>query len=228
MAPQVRSQLNVNSIYKHGYDAVSLTPAWHTRFTEIVKQTDWIADSSKVVLRNPSWASTNAGGYASKVEQEESLNADSLALAPQDLVAGVRELLEDRNLFGIWREAYKFDLSFIAMWDGAERLPWHWDGPTQAEFFFLIYLNQYDQWPAGGGGELIVGTRDIESGFLGFPKPEDVTVLDMITPQAGTVVCCNNRNPRFVHKVNPLLRAKERIVLMICFNTTPDMNMGRR
>lgn len=216
--------IDLNAIYESGFDAILLSREHYQLLLELVQSQNWIDDPDGIFIKVPSWSSTFKKSQAiEKIDQESEYNDWAMHNAPDNLLQSCRGLLESESIMGIWMEAYRAQMSFISLWNGAEDLDWHWDGPAQADFFFLIYLNRKTGWPEDGGGELIVGVRDVSSGYL-KTNLSVVREAQRIRPASRTLVCVNNQNPRFVHKVLPLKNADERTVLMIGFNLIPTMS----
>jgi hypothetical protein len=145
------------------------------------------------------------------------MNRAAMNACPEHLITIARDLLTDPDLMGNWIIAHRPELQFISIWDGAEDLDWHWDGPAGADFFFLVYLNADAGWEPSQGGQLMVGTRSLEGNFM---KVDGSTVQTLATyePCSRTLVCCNNQSPQFVHKVIPLRHGQERTVFMVGFD----------
>jgi hypothetical protein len=225
--------LNMNAIYRDGVDTVVISRDWYCQLREIIMQTLWMDDPGGIFIKVPDWSiqalkqsdERLPRAPMSKVEQEAEHTAHVFAHAPSPLLNACRGMLADPTIMGEWLMAYNAEMKFMSLWNGAEDLGWHWDGPARASFFFLIYLNSNIGWKPDGGGELLVGIRDIGPNFLRV-VPADVSLFATIKPEARVLVCCNNNNPRFVHKVNPLDSEGERIVLMIGFDLNPTMLGG--
>lgn len=215
--------LDIDKLYQDGFDAISLSREWFTRLRVLIDTTPWVPDPDGIYQAVPDWTlAFQRTEHAQKIDQETTHNALMLKHAPAPLIEACQEMIKSPEIMGDWLEAYQGDMSFISLWNGAEDLNWHWDGPAQADFFFLVYLNKHVGWPDNGGGELLTGKRTLRSGYLRVNE-KDVTHLATIKPAARTLVCCNNQNPGFVHKVNPLREADERIVLMVGFRLIPTM-----
>lgn len=218
--------LDINAIYEQGYDAVLLNREWHERLMRHVNEVQWVDDDEQLFVSRPQWTKSDLSSRrieGLKIDEEASRNAFLMHAAPSDIMESAEALLACRDVMGIWPQAYRAKMKFITMWNGAEDLDWHWDGPAQADFFFLIYLNRFAGWSNKMGGQLVTGIRDIDKEYLKVDKPS-VRTLNVIDPISRTLVCCNNQNPRFVHKVVPLNEGKERIVLMIGFDLVPVMS----
>jgi hypothetical protein len=222
--------LNINALYRDGVDTVFISRDWYCLLREIITQTTWVDDPDEIFIKVPSWSIKAAkqrdkllhNAQLSKVEQEAEHAAHVLAHAPSDLLDACRGMLADPAIMGDWLRAYSAEIKFMSLWNGAEDLGWHWDGPARAGFFFLVYLNSKTGWKIDGGGDLQIGIRDIGPNFLKV-SPADVSLFATIKPEARVLVCCDNNNPRFVHKVNPLDSEDERVVLMIGFDLNPTM-----
>jgi len=215
--------LDIEKLYQDGFDAISLNRYWFSRLRQLIEATTWADDPDGIYRAVPDWTLVfQRSQYDHKIDQEAAHNALMLQHAPAPLSAACLDLLSDPAIMGDWLEAYQAKMSFISLWNGAEDLNWHWDGPAQADFFFLIYLNRNMGWPARGGGELLTGRRPLRSGYLRVVD-DQVVHLETIAPASRTLVCCNNQNPMFVLKVKPLIEADERIVLMVGFHLIPTM-----
>ncbi len=220
--------LNINAIYQDGFDSVFISRDWYSHLREIITRTPWVDDPGGIFIKVPSWSIPDPDKIdlmrppLSKVEQEAEHNAHVLSHAPSVLLSACRDILSDPDIMGDWLMAYRAEMKFISLWNGAEDLGWHWDGPARAGFFFLIYLNSKMGWRPDGGGELGLGIRNIGPNFLRV-VPGEVDLITTIKPESRTLVCCNNSNPRFVHRVNRLESEDERIVLMIGFDLSPTM-----
>ncbi len=217
---EVRS-LSMDSIYNNGFDAVFLPRDTYQQLMDILDTVEWLPDEDGEYNAIPKWLWNNfATETENQVKRESQFNQINLACKP--LVDACHAIIKNGGVMGEWLEAFTPELTLITLWDGAEDLDWHWDGPCQTDFFFLIYLNKKRGWPENGGGELFTGKRSLKSGYM-HTDPDDVIPLNGIRPSSRTLVCCNNENPSFVHKVVPLREADERIVLMVGFNLLPTM-----
>ena len=215
--------LDIGKLYQDGFDAISLNREWFTRLRGLIDATEWVPDPDGIYQAVPAWTlAFQRAEHVHKIDQETAHNALMLDNAPPSLIEACHELLMSPAVMGDWLEAYQGGINFISLWNGAEDLNWHWDGPAQADFFFLIYLNKKPGWPENGGGELLTGKRVLRRGYL-HVNEEDVIHFETIRPATRTLVCCNNQNPSFVHKVKPLREADERIVLMVGFRLIPTM-----
>lgn len=215
--------LDIGKLYQNGFDAINLNREWFMRLRGLIEATEWAPDPDGIYQSVPTWSlSFKRSNHVQKIEQEREHNALMLQHAPSELIAACESLLKAPEIMGDWLEAYAANMSFISLWNGAEDLDWHWDGPAQADFFFLIYLNKSMGWQDDGGGELLTGRRPLRSGYLRV-NSDEVAHLATIKPASRTLVCCNNQNPSFVHKVKPLGSADERVVLMIGFHLIPTM-----
>lgn len=215
--------IEIDQLYQNGFDAIGLSREWFMRLREQIDATSWAPDPDGIYQSVPTWSlSFKRSEHAHKIDQESEHNAQMLQNAPRTLIDACQDLLKAPEIMGDWLEAYTAKMSFISLWNGAEDLDWHWDGPAQADFFFLIYLNKSMGWQDDGGGELLTGRRPLRSGYLRV-NSDEVAHLATIKPASRTLVCCNNQNPSFVHKVKPLGSADERVVLMIGFHLIPTM-----
>lgn len=215
--------VNLNALYEFGFDCTLLPKPDYDSLMSIIGLTTWVPDREGIFISKPDWSPHHDElDDPLKVEQERKKNAYNLHRAPIPLIRAVESLLSSAAILGDLLRAYSTELSYVSLYNGAEDLDWHWDGPSQADFFMLLYLNNSKGWPVQGGGELMTGVRSIDSNYL-HVEPKSVSMVQSITPSSRTLVVCNNQNPRFVHKVNPLNEAKERIVLMIGFNLIATM-----
>lgn len=221
--------LDLDSLYEHGFDAVLLERNHFQALMSAVAETVWMPDPDGVFNAVPSWRSrpSLSDPQASKATHEQVANASSLSCAPVPLLNASNALLESDFLVGSWRRGFDLALRYVSLWDGAEPLEWHWDGPATAGFFMLIYLNDRPGWNDAQGGQLSTGIRSLKGNYL---RTEDTPVkqLATIAPSQRTLVCCNNQNPRFVHKVNGLTGPYERKVLMLGFDALATLKGDRK
>ncbi|MBI6882891.1 hypothetical protein [Pseudomonas putida] len=210
--------LDLTRIYNSGHDAIALPRDHYELLKDCVQGLEWAPDPDGIYARIPSYTLANPSMVSEdKFKQESFLNSHSLITSPAPLRHRVEQLLSDERIMGNWLIAHTSVLRFISVWDGAEDLPWHWDGPSGADFFFLIYLNEKMGWNDENGGHLSTGRRDLAGNYLHVDS-EEVEHLATMAPASRTLVCCNNQNPSFVHKVSPLSGNHERTVLMIGFD----------
>lgn len=224
--PIIPRPLNIDSIYSKGFDAVALTREHMLLLRSVIDDMEWVPDPEGMFNAIPSWKTPEENSFGCKADKELSHNRSSLALAPPKLLESAKLLINSESLMGTWMLGFDFEVKFISAWDGAEPLDWHWDGPANADFFFLIYLNDKAGWAPGKGGHLMTGLRDLSGNYL---KTSDsvVTTIETIPPAQRTVVCCNNQNPRFVHKVVALNGKHQRKVLMIGFDALATLKGER-
>lgn len=210
--------LDPERIYADGHDCVYLPRKQHETLHQVVQSLDWGTDPDGIFARLPLFLiGMNSAHQDNKFAKEEAINQASLDTCPPALIDAVRALLKDPEVMGDWIISLQPILKSISVWDGAEPLDWHWDGPAGARFFFLIYLNHNRGWISEDGGQIHVGKRRLVGNFLSVDS-DAVQTLGSYDPAARTLVCCNNQNPQFVHKVTPLFSEIERTVLMIGFD----------
>lgn len=210
--------LNLDRIFSDGHDGIALPRPQYQQLLAIVQNLEWDNDPDGIYTRLPAFqANVQQNIDQEKFEKEERLNKNSLANCPENLLEAVKDLLNDSLIMGNWHIAHEPKLRFISVWDGAEDLDWHWDGPSGADFFFLIYLNRHQGWVKGAGGQLQVGRRPLDGNYLHVDS-RAVEELASYDPATRSLVCCNNQNPQFVHKVTPLSTSLERTVLMVGFD----------
>lgn len=210
--------LSVDNIFSSGHDGIALQRGIYQNLLRIIHDLEWGDDPGLVYNRLPSFLSSlHLLNDDDKFSKEDALNEASLKACPLELSSAVSEILNDPQVMGNWLIAHTPKLRFVSVWDGAEDLDWHWDGPAGADFFFLIYLNQEPGWIGTEGGQLKVGRRSLEGNYLQVEASE-VLELSSYEPASRTLVCCNNHNPQFVHKVVPLSTQRERTVLMVGFD----------
>ena len=219
-------QLDIDAIYSQGFDAVALSRSHHLNLMAVLAEMRWIADSEGMFNAVPDWQKKDDINFSEKAEKEKNSNAQSLLRAPIALRHAASGLISSQALMGSWLLAFDFELKFLSLWDGAEPLDWHWDGPANAAFFFLIYLNEKPGWEDDCGGQLLIGERGLSGNYL---RTQDSPVLhkETIAPAQRTLVCCNNQNPRFVHKVMGLTGNQQRRVLMVGFDAIASLK-GQR
>lgn len=211
-------RLDLDSIYNLGHDAIALPRRHYSRLMDALQTLEWTNDPNGTFARIPRYLVQSAGLKASnKSEQELVMNQSAMNACPEELLEASAALLMDTDVMGNWIIPHRPELQFISIWDGAEDLDWHWDGPAGADFFFLIYLNQEMGWKDHQGGQLMVGKRSVNGNFMKV-EPTEVQHLATYDPCSRTLICCNNQSPQFVHKVVPLTQGHERTVFMVGFN----------
>lgn len=210
--------LNLDQIMLEGHDGIALPRPHYQALLNMIQGLEWAPDPDGVFARIPTFLShVQDSPSVDQFEKERRLNEQSLVECPADLLAAVESLLRDPIVMGNWLIGHQPRLSFISVWDGAEALDWHWDGPAGADFFFLIYLNNTPGWTEAWGGQLLIGRRKLDGNYLKVDG-DQVDYLATYAPATRSMICCNNQNPQFVHKVIPLSTAQERTVLMIGFD----------
>lgn len=210
--------LNLDQIMSEGHDGIALPRPHYQTLLTMVQGLEWKPDPDGVFARIPTFLSHLQGPPSvDQFEKERRLNEQSLVDCPPDLLAAIESLLIEPQVMNNWLIGHQPRLRFISVWDGAEALDWHWDGPAGADFFFLIYLNNTPGWTEGSGGQLLTGRRKLDGNYLRVDG-DQVDYLATYAPVTRSLICCNNQNPQFVHKVIPLRTAQERTVLMIGFD----------
>ena len=218
--------LNLDCTYADGHDGVALPRHHYELLLGLVQNLDWRQDPEGIFGRLPSFLSElDQNAQGDKFAKERMLNEASLRKCPEDILRAANNLLTDSEVMGNWLIAHKPNVRFVSVWDGAEDLDWHWDGPAGADFFFLIYLNRHSGWLASDGGQLKVGKRGLAGNYL--QANGDIEEFSSYEPASRTLVCCNNQNPQFVHKVIPLSKGRERTVLMLGFDMIRDSSCNR-
>jgi len=222
----VPRSLNLDAIYSQGFDAVVLTREHYAMLKSVLATTQWVADPEGMFSAIPDWQHKSVSNFSLKAEAEQASNREGLERAPAILQQAASDLLTSEALMGSWLLAFDFEVKFLSLWDGAEPLDWHWDGPANADFFFLIYLNETPGWQDQKGGRLLTGERSLTGNYL-RTQDAPVKLKETIAPAQRTLVCCNNQNPRFVHKVEGLTAGDQRRVLMIGFDAIASLK-GQR
>jgi hypothetical protein len=211
-------KLDLDNIYSLGHDAVALPRGHYQALMGALDALEWQSDPDDVYARIPGFLADSARLKRSdKSQQERDMHQLAMDACPSAVLMAAQALLSDREVMGEWVIAHQPELRFISIWDGAEDLDWHWDGPAGADFFFLMYLNREPGWPIGEGGQLMVGKRSLDGNYMQVDT-DAVQHLATFDPCTRTLICCNNQNPQFVHKVVPLHSGQERIVFMIGFD----------
>lgn len=200
-----QSMIDINKFYAKGY---CTTVALRSAYGLIKQELDadkWIKDPDGIYKRVPSWsAHGEQSNGMSRLEFEKHIAQKSIDVCPDNIVTAINEIISARVIVGPWLELYDLKLDFIDIWDGLEtELDWHWDGPGRSDVVSLIYLNELD-WPAGKGGAIATGERNIEPGSHWLKDYDDVIAHEHILPAGRTQIWLNNTNPRFVHKPLPL------------------------
>lgn len=214
------TSLNYDQIMSQGHDGIVLPRSHYHDLLTLVQGLAWTSDPSGIFSRVPTILSGQGMViHVDQFEKERQINQSSLERCPEDLRKAIDRLLTEPNVMGNWLAAHTPAVRFISIWDGAEDLDWHWDGPAGADFFFLIYLNKSPGWKESDGGQLLAGRRSVSGNYLKV-NSEDVQHLGTYAPASRSLICCNNQNPQFVHKVLPLSAPTERTVLMIGFDMT--------
>lgn len=213
-------QISAQAFYSKGHDVVLLPENWTNSITRRIDRIQWIQEPCKTMYC-PDWLqmqhpiSENISGYKQRgMDQEHNKLRDT----PESWKLIALDLMIRSPLMSAFHALCNFTLCDIAFWDGTEHLAWHWDGNDSADVFFLIYFTDGQNWDAGDPGTLIIGERSVDDcDWLSSPVDSEVVELARIAPANGLCVVLNNRDPRFVHKVDMLQQYRKRVVFSAGF-----------
>ena len=122
------------------------------------------------------------------------------------------------NQTDVWKSMYHFEVEYADIWNGSEDCPWHWDGMAKADVLVLVYFNSSNQrWLPEDGGNLLIGHRDLPNPLNIHSDFTNINLIGKVAPKDRTVVFVNNMNPLMVHKPEPMLTDKDRIVMTAGF-----------
>lgn len=204
------------SLILHGAAPFRVPEECYTEIESLLQAEQWIADPSGIYREIPAWAQATPLEGVNQEAREADLRAQLDARTPRPYSVAVERLM--RSVLG---EDWACDARGRAMaansihvWNGAENLGWHWDGPEKSAFFLLMYFTDDAQWPPERGGQLLVGRRELYKGCPDFPSDEEVEVWCNVPPARRMAVLCSNKSPMFVHKVEPLIAGVNRKVLL--------------
>jgi len=210
--------LDVNKLYKDGFDTFILDKIYVKRLWNLVKKEEWVdVDQSdgNTIKSMPKWM--------------ESIDEDDYK-SPKKYKRLFEDLILEKQYNGNLNSYYDLKVNEVQMWDGVEEEDnYHWDGNVNGDMFMLIYLSDFDEWDGKYGGGISCGVRDLINGKDWIDSNLDQEYIKVkeeektFYPDNGRIVFGNNLNPRQVHRPIPLTKeAKElgikRITLLVTIN----------
>jgi hypothetical protein len=182
---------NINQFFKDGYAVSSIDKNFCDEMLKIIRREQFFkADQEQVGWKDP------------MVLHWEKNNQPSLFHYYWKYLSSSNYFSFFRNHFGDFSQGLPMSNKFK---DG-DGMAWHSDYLDGSFMTTMLYLSK-DFYSITDGGYLSVGVESNNKVFT----------LNTILPQHGTLVCVNNLNPIFKHKVNPLVCTKERYTVMCHF-----------
>ena len=203
------------SFHRFGFTRLN-TPAYFREGIEKrLSQESWIP--SETYARLPSWHTHAGDKERDENVPETDLCRQLLERIPEDYLTLTSRLLSDQDTLQDMLFLHDFSISYFDIWDGAEQLDWHCDQISKGEAFLLAYFTERYEWQNEFGGQIEFGRRRLDGDWLN--QTGVITGISKINPVHGTVILCNNTNPQFVHRVNPLSPEISRVTLLVGLNT---------
>lgn len=207
--------INLDKFYNDGFCSVKLTSTHYKEITNILKNQNWIDDEEKIYTAIPDFLALRGSKETANGQTFDSYNKsrqDQISRFPIEYKKFIHQLFLDPMITGDWQEIYDLELRYLDLWDGAENTPWHFEGSSDADIVFLIYLNDEGQWQPEWGGQLEVGERKmLPRGIMS--DFSQINLLDTVLPNNRTLTILNNKKVNCVHRSLSLEQKKQRIVL---------------
>lgn len=225
---------NINNFFKNGYDTFIIDEKLKSTLWEMIRQEKWEKPIFKMGVKSniddiisvPSWVNESMKELKEKYEkffreehtdqekekfilEMEFRHNNKLKSAVPPIYKRIfnKMIQDDRYSSSLKGGAYNIKIENILIWNGSIRNYWHWDREGNGDFFTLVYMTGEDDWKPEYGGGIQAGYQDLddEGNWLQVKiKDEDVIDPVMVYPNDGTIFYCDNRNPRLIHKPNPL------------------------
>lgn len=203
----------VTSFYRDGYSTlIKNDPAKNVLLT-LLQNEHWKKDAQSNVLM-PSWV-PEIDFYGSKAQRERQAQDKLMRSTPVKYKKLVEVITKSSPVFSALKKIVEIRISHFSMWNGVEKLGWHWDGYDSGDIVLLMYLNEEQNWSPQDGGRLGVGYRNLDDLDMGFERDECVREIELIPPENGREVWLNNQNPLFVHKTTPLITERNRYTISV-------------
>lgn len=162
--------------------------------------TEWINDSEdKIYKQIPSWYKhrvnykLNKDG-SNRAEYERLIGKDIFNKTPQSLIEIGHKLVDSPD-FEFFKTYYKrHELKYIDLWNGSEKIDYHFDTINGCDTLVLIYLTDAVEWLEEWGGSITLKKQ------VGDKCHHEEKVL----PNNGSMLIINNANPLIMHKVEEL------------------------
>lgn len=211
--------ISIDQLFEEGYSIGRLSTHYRLRLENLLKSVNWIK-GHPIYDQIPDWFD---GVDLNKYDSTNHILNQRLKRklfndhVPRDFASFTDEIINFSGIMKGLNDIYRYRTAFLDLWEGAENLPWHWDGGDPATFLMLIYFSNEKEWTSEDGGVLEVGKRSVDNKQFMIDY-SDVRKLNAIIPVSGTVLIINNRDPRFVHQVTPVINKRHRIVLTAGFD----------
>lgn len=218
-------ELDTNAFYKSGVTTCNLQRALYDKLRTLMLELKWVNDPEMTYNAVPHFIADNRthsgaenGSTTLEWSYDRKATVEGFPLPFKDILSDIlKHHLVDLGC------VYDFHIVFMDMWDGSEDCPWHWDGTDDSDIIMLAYVNDYQWWDPAWGGHLLVGQRDLSKRGI-FSDFQKIEGIQSIPPQRRTLALVNNRNPRLVHKPEPLIGQHERKVFTAGIRLLPKMS----
>jgi hypothetical protein len=194
--------INIEDFYEKGYAITSLSHEILPLFWLEIYSTEWVKDPENVYTNIPKWKheakKIQEGLLLSGTDDQSAIEKfyakSYMDSAPDSIkklshsITKTPELKQLENIRG------KLVLNNLILWNGAERIPYHFDTIDGTDILVLIYLTEEFFWNKEWGGWISV-CKDYNDKRLYETE---------VIPNNGVMLIINNSSPLFKHCVYKL------------------------
>ena len=141
------------------------------------------------------------------------------------LIDAAHAYLSESQDFALVRPIFLPSLEYLAVWQGAEALPWHQDTDDAVEWFIIFYDTDISRWDPNMGGHFQVARADLASPNLLIPEVDETTIQSLY-PSHRAAVLFNNHRLDIAHRAMGLKEPdQKRVLLQLGLNFKPNPKM---
>lgn len=206
---------DMNKFYREGFSVSKMSNQHYQVIKSLLDRQKWVKDQDKLFTALPEFFSSGRTGDVSKGNSFYAFNqnrTEHLQKFPVEYLNFIQGLFLDPMVTGDWQQIYDLELRYLDLWDGAEDNPWHFEGSSDADIVFLIYLTDEKSWQKEWGGYLDLGERIMNRGGL-MSDFSEVKELETVLPDNRNIVLMHNRKLSCVHRSFSLAAPRQRITL---------------
>ena len=128
-------RIDMQRLFAEGASPFLVSRQHYAVLQALINQEQWVDDPGGVYRKVPAWAALDPPAIADKAEREQAIKDMLESAAPAGYRDAINAMMADTGLLGALQQAWRFHCRSVHLWNGAEDLPWHWDGPDQAQCF---------------------------------------------------------------------------------------------
>lgn len=195
--------------FERGYIVSKVSQDIISRLWTEIYLADWIKDPENRYKEKPSWYYVKNYINDVHLRTEKLYSSEIMARAPASLIETAAEIIKKPEFDFLRTLNDSATVRYVHMWNGAEDISWHCDVVDGSDTMVFVYITDSVKWQDSWGGRLSLCKQ------LRGENLFETTV----SPENGTMVIINNRNPLFKHQVERLKSLEiNRYTFSLCYN----------